>query len=210
MPPLYRKLPQRASPLGGGGWGEGEQGSSPSGELSVVRQSFSTPRQEGMKQTRALARNGEKRCFCGTAGSRGFSLIELLVVLLLLGVMAGVAGPAVGRFLDSMEFKRQTGKIMAAVRYARLQAITEGRLVLMTASAEGGPPALALSGGVSEFRELDLAEDATIELDPVELGFSPEGYATPGLIILTQGERTESIFIDPLTGIPLLEDPDSE
>lgn len=147
---------------------------------------------------------------CGSLRCRGFSLIELLVVLLLIGVMAGVAGPAVGRFLDSMEFKRQSGKIMAAVRYARLMAITEGKLVLVTISEEDGPRALALSGGVNEVRELDLAEDATVELEPAELGFSPEGYATPGLITLTHGERKESIFIDPLTGIPLLEDPDHE
>lgn len=147
--------------------------------------------------------------FCRTEG-RGFSLIELLVVLVLIGVMAGVAAPAVGRFLDSMEFKRQTGKIMAAVRYARLMAITEGSLVLMTASEEDGSKTLVLSGGVSEVRDLELAEDATLELEPSQLGFSPEGYATPGLITLTSDGRTESIFIDPLTGIPLLEDPDHE
>lgn len=143
-------------------------------------------------------------------GARGFSLIELLVVLILIGVMAGVVGPAVGRFLDSMEFKRQTGKVMAAVRYARLKAITEGKLVLMTASDVDGPTTLVLSGGVNEVRELDLDETATLELEPLELGFSPEGYATPGLITLTIGERKENIFIDPLTGIPLLEDPDHE
>lgn len=142
--------------------------------------------------------------------ARGFSLIELLVVLVLIGFMAGVAGPAVGRFLDAMEFKRQTGKVMAAVRYARLKAITEGQLVLMTASDEDWPKTLVLTGGVNEVRELELAEGATLELEPLQLGFSPEGYATPGLITLTSEGRTESIFIDPLTGIPLLEDPDHE
>jgi len=131
------------------------------------------------------------------------------VVLLLIGIMAGVAGPAMGRFLDSLEFKKQTAKIMATVRYARLKAITEGKLVVLTA-VEGDTQALILSGAVDESRPLDLAEDATLEIEPLELLFSPEGYATPGTMILTSGERSETILIDPLTGLPFLEEAENE
>lgn len=146
----------------------------------------------------------------GGVRSQGFSLIELLVVLVLLGIMAGVAAPPMGRFLDSLEFKKQTGKIMAAIRYARLKAITEGKVVVMTAAEGDAAQGLTLSGAVNEVRQLELAEGATLELEPLELIFSPEGYATPGSLILTSGERSQSIYIDSMTALPLLEDADDE
>jgi Tfp pilus assembly protein FimT len=131
------------------------------------------------------------------------------MVLVLIGVMAGVAAPPIGRFLDSLEFKKQTAKIMAAVRYARLKAITEGKFVVMTAAEGGVAQGLLLSGAVNEVRQLELAEDATLEIDPLELVFSPEGYGTPGTFILTSGGRTETIFIDPMTALPLVEEADA-
>lgn len=141
---------------------------------------------------------------------RGFSLIELLVVLVLIGIMAGVAGPAVGRFLDSLDFKKQTAKVMATIRYARLKAITEGRLLVVSASDDPAVQSLILSGAVDEVRQLELDEGATLEVDPLELVFSPEGYATPGSVTLTSGDRSETILIDPLTGLPFLEEADDE
>jgi len=132
------------------------------------------------------------------------------MVLLLVGIMAGVAGPSVGRFLDSLEFKKQSAKVMAAVRYARLMAITKGKLVVLTAPEGEAAQGLTLSGAVNETRALNLAEGATLELDPLELVFSPEGYATPGRLTLTSGGRTETILVDPMTGLPLLEKDDEQ
>jgi len=128
------------------------------------------------------------------------------MVLLLIGIMAGVAGPPIGRFLDNLEFRKQTAKIMATVRYARLKAITEGQFVVMTAIEGDQNQGLTLSGAVNEVRQLDLVEGATLEIEPLELVFSPEGYATPGTFVLTSGERSETILIDPLTGLPMMED----
>lgn len=130
------------------------------------------------------------------------------MVLLLVGIMAGVTGPAIGRFLDSLDFKKQTAKIMSTIRYARLKAITEGKFVVMTAVEGDAAQGLTLSGGVNEVRQLDLAAGATLVVDPLELVFSPEGYATPGTLVLTSGERSETILIDPMTGLPLLEEAD--
>lgn len=141
-----------------------------------------------------------------SGASPGFSLMELLVVLLLVGIMAGVGGPAVGRFLDSLAFREQTDRVLAAVRYARLQAVAEGRLLVMAVAEGGDSQALALSGAVEETRELDLGPEAELSLEPEQLLFSPEGYATPGRIVLVRGERRVAIDIDALTGLPMLEE----
>lgn len=198
MPPYGNYLEFPLPPGGGGlGWGGGCR----LGEDGLAAESCFPPSQPPSQR-------GEGRF--GGGRSRGFSLIELLVVLVLLGIMAGVAAPPMGRFLDSLEFKKQTGKIMAAIRYARLKAITEGKVVVMTAVEGDAAQGLTLRGAVNEVRQLELAEGATLEVEPLELIFSPEGYATPGSLILTSGERSQSIYIDSMTALPLLEDADDE
>lgn len=134
---------------------------------------------------------------------KGFSLLELLVVLVMLGFMAAVAGPATGRFLDTLDFKKQTGKVMSVIRYARLMAVTQGEVLQIKVSEETN--SLILSGAVSETRELGLEGDDLLELDPAEIYFYPEGYASPGSLSFTKGERSQKIIIDPLTALPLLD-----
>jgi len=135
--------------------------------------------------------------------THGFTLFELLIVLVLLGIMAGIAGPATGRFLSSLDLKKQTSEFMKVIRYARLMAVTEGASVTM-AAAEGSN-ALVLSGAVEENRDLGLAENETLELVPGEIIFFPEGYATPGTLAFTRNEKTQKIIIDPMTALPIID-----
>ncbi|HFQ81178.1 MAG TPA: type II secretion system protein GspH [Desulfobacterales bacterium] len=134
---------------------------------------------------------------------RGFSLLELLVVMIIMGILAGVAGPSVGRFMDSLAFKKQSGRIMAAVRYARLKAVTNGRAVIMTLDEDNN---LRLNeGAVQEERDLKLSADDTIGLNPEIIKFSPDGHATPATISFTRGDRSEKIIIDSLSGLPVVQ-----
>ena len=189
------------------GSGQGEGGCCLPGRSRLLAGS-SRWGERGVTPTQPPPQAGEVRF--GRLRSRGFSLIELLVVLVLIGIMAGVAAPAVGRFVDTLEFREQVAEVMAIVRYARLKAITEGKLLVITADTDASSHSLTLSGAVYEVRDLELAEDATLEIEPLELVFSPEGYATPGSLKLTSGERSETITIDPLTALPMLEAADNE
>ena len=137
-----------------------------------------------------------------TSHNRGFSLIELLVVLVLLGVMAGLAAPVTGRFLDNLAFKKQTGRVMATLRYVRLMALSKGEAVRVR--VEEGENRLFLSGGLAGTRELGLKEGDILEIEPKEIVFYPEGYATPGRLSFWIGERVQVVIIDPLTSLPLL------
>ncbi len=134
----------------------------------------------------------------------GFSLLELLTVLFLLGLIAGIAAPATSRFLDNLAFRKQTASILATLRYARLQSVAKGETVYVTTDAEHGR-ALMLSGAVEETKQLGLDEDAYCTMDPAVMAFYPEGYATPGLLTSVKGERSRRIALDPLTGLPIID-----
>jgi len=134
----------------------------------------------------------------------GFSLFEILAVLVVLGIMASLAVPASFRIADNIDFRRQTEKILATLRYARLLSVTRGREVRVMLDQEN-PHALRLSGAVSEYREYDLAEGDQLVLQPEEIVFFAESQATPATVFLTRGERVSEIVLDPLTAMPVME-----
>ncbi len=134
-------------------------------------------------------------------GTRGFSLLELIMVLAVLGIMAGVVAPATGRFLDRLSFRQQTAALVAGTRYARLMAVGKGRPVAMRFDAQA--KSLSFSGAVAEKKEVELSEGSVFELRPETLVFYPDGLATPGRMVSRSGHRSQEFRIDPLTGIPV-------
>ncbi len=56
---------------------------------------------------------------------KGFSLIELLVVLVLMSLVSAFVGINVGGTLGNVELKTASKKVAASLRYARSRAITE-------------------------------------------------------------------------------------
>jgi type II secretion system protein H len=132
---------------------------------------------------------------------QGFSLLELIMVLALLGIMAGVVAPATGRFLDRLSFRRQTSALVAGVRYARLMAVGKGRPVEMRFDTQAH--LFSFSGAVEEKKDINLPEGAVVEFRPEVFVFYPDGLATPGRMVLQSGKRSQDFLIDPFTGIPV-------
>ena len=57
----------------------------------------------------------------------GFTLLELLVVLVIVSVMAAFVGPRLAGSMSNMNLKTASKRIAASLRYARSQAISESR-----------------------------------------------------------------------------------
>jgi len=141
----------------------------------------------------------------GTRGRRGFSLLEMLMVLVILGIMAGMAGPALGRLLDGLKFRKQTGHFSAILRYARLLAISRGETVRLHLDSEVDVCVFELSGPVQERKDCGLQDQDILVMDPGDIYFFPEGYATPGTLTFAKGKRVSRLRLDLLTGRPELE-----
>jgi prepilin-type N-terminal cleavage/methylation domain-containing protein len=62
----------------------------------------------------------------------GFSLIELVLVLALLGLLLGIALPRLSRALDGIEVNAAASQIAAAHTRARMMAISSGRVLILT------------------------------------------------------------------------------
>lgn len=55
----------------------------------------------------------------------GFSLLELLVVLVIIGMISALAGPRLYGSLESAKIKAEARKTAASLRYARSRAVSE-------------------------------------------------------------------------------------
>ena len=68
--------------------------------------------------------------------SRGFSLLELLLILTLVGTLAGLAYPRAVDTVDRASVERATRELVAAHTRARMNAVVENRIGLLYVSGD--------------------------------------------------------------------------
>lgn len=136
---------------------------------------------------------------------RGFSLLELLVVLLILGIVYGLAGPALDLGGGSVDTKAASRQLAAGLRKARSTAITEGREAALTLEVEarkfsvsGDPKIYLLPSKVNI--SLFTAQSELVSGSNAGIRFFPDGSSTGGRITLSADSGKQSVDVDWVTG----------
>jgi len=135
----------------------------------------------------------------------GFSLLELLVVLLLLGLVYGLAAPMLGAGSTGLDIKAASRQLAAGLRKTRSIAVSEHREAAMTLDVEGRTFSLENDAKVYALpRKLELALfTAQSELVHEKIGrirFFPDGTSTGGRITVSAGESRLLVDVDWITG----------
>jgi type II secretion system protein H len=69
---------------------------------------------------------------------RAFTLVEALVVVMLVGVMAGLAVPSFSRAFEGIELNAAAGEFQAFLNYFRQRAIVENRVIEVVVDVHDG------------------------------------------------------------------------
>ncbi len=137
--------------------------------------------------------------------SRGFTLVELLVVLAVLALVLVVAGPMVSNALPGAHLKTAARDLAAGLRYARSRAITTNRSTALLLDTEtrryrvdGEPEVRTLPTAFSV--SLQTARSELADAHTGRIRFFPDGSSTGGEIELSDGTRTYRVTVDWLMG----------
>ena len=121
--------------------------------------------------------------------SQGFTLLELLLVMLLLGIVMGMAGFIFGR--DPQRMANQEANLFyQLVQHARQQAVLEGLALGIRIDAQGYQLLQAADDGwaaVGKHRDVEL--DLRVEVDGVAVPHALPGSA-PQLVMYANDEHT--------------------
>lgn len=70
-------------------------------------------------------------------GRSGFTLVEMMMVVLLIGIVATVATPPMFRYLQSTKLQTNVDQLAADLQYARSASIANGQILQFAGTADG-------------------------------------------------------------------------
>ncbi len=152
-----------------------------------------------------MIRDGRTRFGRGTVrpAPAGFTLIEIIIVLVVAGLLLALVPPRLSGVLASAEVRSAARELASALRYARSRAVTAHAEVLLTVDTERRRYRLSGSRWRSLPDDLQLTlTTARSERRSRSIGsirFYPDGTATGGQIKLSSGARRYTVDVNWLT-----------
>jgi len=145
-----------------------------------------------------------------TRTSDGFTLLELMMVMLVMALALAVTYPSLSRGSTALHLRATSRDVLNTLRYARERAVTEQTRMRVTVDTEAQKVVLSTDLG-DEPREYVLPNDVKIDRialadkevleGPLVIRFLPNGSADSAEILLrSRTGSVSSIVSDPITG----------
>ena len=138
----------------------------------------------------------------------GFTLLELLLVLVIVAMTAALVAPAIGTRFTSADPRQAIAQLRAAMELMRVQAIEEGKEEILVVAPEDGRywHEGGDGGGIipPESGELVAQGRFTRETGEVEFHFYPDGTNSGGEVRIekprNESGKMYSLLLNPLLG----------
>lgn len=127
-----------------------------------------------------------KRFTCRPLLQRGFTLVELMIIVTLIGVFAMIAVPSFTQFIANNRTQSVNNEMLALLQFARSEAVA--RRTLVKACQEDGQWSVKTDCTDDEaLRSMSVPADTTISASTSELTFRYNGSGTEASLITCKG-----------------------
>jgi general secretion pathway protein H len=135
----------------------------------------------------------------------GFTIIELLVVMVIMAMAYTLAGPMVSSGVSGTELKASARQLAAGLRKARSDAISRRREAVLTVDVEAHQFRLSDDPRVYQLPKnvavkLFTAQSELVNGTTGSVRFFPDGGSTGGRITVSARDRNYDVDINWLTG----------
>lgn len=138
-------------------------------------------------------------------GQHGFTLLELLVVLVIAVLLVAVVPPLISGMSGATELRSAARQVAAGLRFARNEAVTRQREAVLTLdlskhrfAVSGDPREIALPESLS--LHLYTAQSELLDQATGNIRFFPDGSSTGGAVTVSSPKLAYRINVDWLTG----------
>jgi general secretion pathway protein H len=136
---------------------------------------------------------------------RGVTLLELLIVLAIMALVAGIALPLLGNGVSTTELRSSARQLAAGLRAARTEALAQRRETFLVLDVAGkrfkvdqDPREHKLPAGIE--LKLFTAQNDFVDATTGAIRFFPDGGSNGGRITVAAGTRKYEVDVDWLTG----------
>ena len=131
------------------------------------------------------------------ASRRGYSLIEVMVVIGIVGLIATISAPPVFRYVQSNRLQTNADRMAADLQYARSLSIASSEILRFTATPAGYRLENPNTGAL--IREMNFGHDMELGANQTS-DFYPWGMADATIFNITNGSGTYRVNLLP-TGL---------
>lgn len=127
-----------------------------------------------------------KRSTCRTPLQRGFTLIELMIIVSLIGVFAMIAVPSFTQFIANNRTQSVNNEMLALLQFARSTA-AERRTLIKVCQKDGEWSVKTDCTANEVLRSMTIPADVTISASANELTFRYNGSGTEATLLTCKG-----------------------
>ena len=151
-----------------------------------------------------MGQNGRKKPLRGMCDSRGFSMVELVVVVALIMILSAFAVPQVMNNLRTYQLTSAASQVADAIKFTRSEAIRRNVNVNCLASASGSTWMVGTDSngdGTLETSERHFLMTGMTQFLPssnvANAGSLPTALNVPAVTVLSASSSTQTISFDP-------------